>query len=109
MFGDAGNFTGRVFFGAVSLAGCLSVSAPAAGAPPPNFASNPSAGWFAYTREFIAPARGAGPVRQDPAQERLIGAAAGLAAEYGLQVVLDLDRRNVGQRIVGHVLLGRGR
>src|SRR5947207_13156376 len=67
MFGDAGQFTGRVFFGAASLAGCLSASALAAGASPPNFAPNPSAGWFAYTREFIPPASGAGPVLQDPA------------------------------------------
>ncbi len=67
MSGHAGNLRGSVFFGAASLASCLSVSALAAGASPPNFASNPSAGWFAYTREFIPPASGAGPVRQDPA------------------------------------------
>src|ERR1700683_5171586 len=45
----------------------LSVSAMAAGVSPPDFAPNPSVGWFAYAREFIPPASGAGPVRQDPA------------------------------------------
>jgi hypothetical protein len=39
----------------------------AAGVSPPDFAPNPSVGWFAYAREFIPPASGAGPVRQDPA------------------------------------------
>jgi hypothetical protein len=66
MFGHAGNFTGRVFFGAVCLASCLSVSAPAAGASPPNFAPNASVGWYNYSRQFIAPPRGPGPVQQDP-------------------------------------------
>jgi hypothetical protein len=63
----AGNFTGRVLAGAVCLAGSLSGSAMAQGVSPPDFASNPSAGWFAYTRVFIPPASGAGPVRPDPA------------------------------------------
>jgi len=67
MFRHAANVMGRVSFGAVCLTGCLSVSALAAGASVPNFAANPSAGWFAYTREFIPPASGAGPVMQDPA------------------------------------------
>src|SRR5712691_9078015 len=62
----AENFTGGVLVGAVCLAGSLSFSAMAEGAPP-NFAPNPSVGWFAYTRTFIPPASGAGPVRQDPA------------------------------------------
>jgi len=63
----AGNFTAGILAGAVYLAGGLSVSAMAAGASPPDFAPNPSAGWFAYSRVFIPPASGAGPVRQDPA------------------------------------------
>jgi hypothetical protein len=45
----------------------LSVSAMGAGASPPDFTPNPSAGWFAYSRQFIPPKSGAGPVRQDPA------------------------------------------
>jgi len=39
----------------------------AAGMSQPDLAPNPSVGWFAYAREFIPPASGAGPVRQDPA------------------------------------------
>jgi hypothetical protein len=62
----AGNFTGGVLVGAVCLAGSLSFSAMAEGAPP-NFAANPRVGWYAYNRIFIPPASGAGPVQQDPA------------------------------------------
>jgi hypothetical protein len=32
----------------------------------PNFAANPSAAWFSYSRDFLAPASGAGPVRPLP-------------------------------------------
>jgi hypothetical protein len=63
----AGNFTGSVLAGAVYLAGSLSISAMAQGVSPPDFAPNPSAAWFAYSRTFIPPASGAGPVRPDPA------------------------------------------
>jgi hypothetical protein len=66
MFMRAGNFTTGVLAGALYLLGSLGISAIAAGAAPPDFAPNPSVGWFAYTREFIPPAGGAGPVRQDP-------------------------------------------
>ena len=64
----AGNFTGGVLAGAVCLVGSLSVSAMAEGVSPPDFAPNPSAAWFAYSRTFIPPASGAGPVRPDPAR-----------------------------------------
>jgi hypothetical protein len=62
-----GSFTGGVLSGAVYLTSSLSFPAMAAGVSPPDFAPNPSVGWFAYSREFIPPASGAGPVRQDPA------------------------------------------
>jgi hypothetical protein len=62
-----GNFTAGVLAGTVYLASSLSVSAMTAGVSPPVFTPNPSAGWFAYKREFIPPASGAGPVLQDPA------------------------------------------
>ena len=62
----AGNFTTGVVAGAVCLAGSLSFSATAEGAPP-DFAPNPSIGWYAYNRLFIPPASGAGPLVQDPA------------------------------------------
>lgn len=62
----AGDFTAGVLVSAVYLAGSLSFSAMAEGAPP-NFAPNPGVGWYAYNRIFIPPASGAGPLRQDPA------------------------------------------
>jgi hypothetical protein len=61
------SFKGGVFSGALYLASSLGYPAMATEASPPDFASNPSVGWFAYSRDFIPPARGAGPVLQDPA------------------------------------------
>jgi hypothetical protein len=61
--------------GAVYLAGSLSFSvlgfsflafSAMAQGTPPDFAPNPSVGWYAYNRMFIPPASGPGPVRQDP-------------------------------------------
>jgi hypothetical protein len=56
----------RGLLAGTALAGALSLSALAAGASPPVFTENPSAGWFSYTRQWIAPPTGPGPVRQDP-------------------------------------------
>jgi hypothetical protein len=54
-----------VLLAGMCTAASLAVSALAAGASsPPNFAPNPSATWFAYKREFIAPKSGPGPVMQ---------------------------------------------
>jgi hypothetical protein len=39
----------------------------AQGTPQPDFASNPSTAWYSYSRDFIAPPTGAGPVLSDPA------------------------------------------
>src|SRR5712692_219230 len=61
-----GYFTG-VLAGAAYLAVSLSSSAIAQGVPP-NFAPNPSVGWYAYSRMFIPPPSGAGPVMQDPSR-----------------------------------------
>jgi hypothetical protein len=63
----AAAFVGGVLAGAVCLAGTLSFSALAEGVSTPDFAPNPSAGWFAYARVFIPPASGPGPVQPDPA------------------------------------------
>ena len=57
------SFTRGTLSGAVYLISSFSFSALAA----PDFAPTPSVGWFAYSREFIPPASGAGPVQQDPA------------------------------------------
>ena len=50
----------------ICAAAGLTASAGAADVSRPNFASNPSSGWFAYKREFIAPKSGPGPVMQHP-------------------------------------------
>jgi hypothetical protein len=59
--------TARVLAGAVCLAGGLSFPAMAQSLPRPDFAPTSSVGWFAYSRNWIAPASGAGPVRVHPA------------------------------------------
>lgn len=71
MFGRAGTLTGLGLIGAACLAGGLSASALAAEWSPPNFAPHPSATWFAYKREFIAPKSGPGPVMQHPKYPRI--------------------------------------
>ena len=65
MLGRSAKFAGSVLAGVVCLVGSAGLSALAQGAPP-NFATNPSVGWYAYNRLFIPPASGAGPVVQDP-------------------------------------------
>ena len=60
----AGTFTGATLAGMAYLAG--SVCAMAAGVSPPNFAPDASVGWYNYSRQFIAPPSGPGPVQQDP-------------------------------------------
>src|SRR6516225_10750974 len=62
----AGSFTTGVLAGAVYLVASLG-AAIAADAAAPNFTPTPSSGWFAYTRQFIAPPSGPGPVMADPA------------------------------------------
>ncbi len=66
MSGLGANFTGGAFVATVCLAGGLSFSAMAQGTPP-NFAPSRDIGWYSYSREFMPPEHGAGPVRQDPA------------------------------------------
>ena len=62
----AGTFTLGVLASAVFLAGSLGFSL--AQAEPPNFAANPNIGWYSYSRTFISPATGPGPVQQDPSR-----------------------------------------
>jgi hypothetical protein len=64
-------FTARVLIGSVCLTAGLSGSLMAADRAPPNFAPNPSAAWFAYAREWIAPKSGPGPVMQHPNHPRV--------------------------------------
>jgi hypothetical protein len=65
MPGHPGCFARGALAGATILAGGLSFSAVAQ-ALPPDFAPNPSIGWYAYSRMFIPPPSGPGPVQQDP-------------------------------------------
>ena len=66
MSGHSRIFVRGVLAGAVLLGG-VSVSALAQRvAPPPNFAPNASVGWFNYSRQFMPPPTGPGPVQQDP-------------------------------------------
>jgi hypothetical protein len=60
-------FNGSVLSVALYLTGGLIFPATASEVRPPDFAANASVGWFAYSRDFIPPASGAGPVLQDPA------------------------------------------
>src|SRR5207342_2847276 len=60
----AGNVTRGALAGAACLAASLGFSVLALGAPP-DFAPDPSIGWYAYNRLFIPPASGAGPLLQD--------------------------------------------
>src|ERR1700730_16439364 len=87
----AGSFTGSVLAGAVCLAGSLSSSAMAQGVSPPDFAPNSSAGWFAYTREFIAPPSGPGPVRNDPAHPHVSNDEFRATGKQPTTTVADLD------------------
>src|SRR5712672_3089692 len=67
MFKHGGNFTAGVLVGMFSLAAGSGFPAMDQSAPP-NFAPDRNVGWYAYNRLFIAPASGAGPLRQDPAR-----------------------------------------
>jgi hypothetical protein len=67
MYRHAGISAESALASAIYLAGSLSFSALAQGAPP-EFAPNASIGWYAYSRQFIPPASGPGPVQQDPAR-----------------------------------------
>jgi hypothetical protein len=67
MYRHAGKSAGGALAGAVYLAGSLSFSAMAEGAPP-DFAPNARIGWYAYNRQFIPPSGGPGPVQQDRAR-----------------------------------------
>jgi hypothetical protein len=62
-----GTFTVAAVASAVCLAANAGVSAMAQGTPKPDFAPNPSTTWFSYSRDFIAPPTGPGPVLSDPA------------------------------------------
>jgi hypothetical protein len=63
----ARHFTLGILAGTVCLAGSLSVLAFAQVGSPPDFAPHANAGWFAFSRTFIPPVSGPGPVQPHPA------------------------------------------
>ena len=85
----AGYFTG-VLAGAVYLAGGLSFSAIAQNTPP-DFAPNPSVGWYSYSRDFIPPASGPGPVVSDPAHPHISNDDFRVTGQQPTQAVADLN------------------
>src|SRR5712671_5583219 len=64
MFRHAGSIAAGLLASVVCVASGLTVSATAQRLPP-NFAPDANIGWYAYNRQFIPPANGPGPVRQD--------------------------------------------
>ena len=64
-------FRASILIGCMAVAVGLSGSLMAADRAPPDFTPNPSAGWFAYSREWIAPNSGPGPVMQHPDHRRV--------------------------------------
>jgi len=64
MFRHAGSIAAGLLASVVCVASGSIVPATAQGLLP-NFAPDANTGWYAYNRQFIAPASGPGPVRQD--------------------------------------------
>jgi len=75
---------------ALYLAGVLSLSAMAQGAPPA-FAPNANIGWYAYNRQFIPPPSGPGPVQQDPARPYVSNDEFRVTGRQPTEQLADLD------------------
>jgi hypothetical protein len=86
----AGQFARGVLTGAVGIAGTLGAIAMAQAAPP-DFAPNPNIGWYAYSRMFIAPPSGAGPVQQDRAHPYVSNDDFRVTGKQPTERVADLD------------------
>src|SRR5713101_4334528 len=67
MYTHTGKSAAAALASAAYLAGSLGFSTSAQSAPP-DFAPHAAVGWYAYSRQFIPPPSGPGPVRQDPAR-----------------------------------------
>jgi len=90
MSAPAGCFARCTLAGVVSIVVGLGVPALAADGPPV-FTPNSSAGWFAYKREFIPPASGAGPVQADPAHRGVTNDEFRATGRQPSMAVADLD------------------
>jgi hypothetical protein len=60
-------------------------------AEPPNFAPNPSVGWYGYSSIFMPPASGAGPVQQHPAHPYVTNEEFRVTGKQPTQRVGDLN------------------
>ena len=115
----AGRFTVGVLAGAVYLAGSFSFSS-AAQAEPPNFARNPNVGWYSYSRTFIPPASGPGPVQQDPSRPHVTNDEYRVTGRQPTQPLADLNnpilqpwardviRKRNEMVLAGKLVVGRG-
>src|SRR5712691_5284152 len=68
-----------------------SLSATAQSVSPPSFAPASSTAWFAYSREWIPPAGGAGPLRQDPTRPHVTNDEFRVTGRQPTQPVADLN------------------
>jgi hypothetical protein len=85
----AARFMAGILGSATYLAGSLSVAAQSGSAP--NFAPTAGTGWFAYSREWIPPANGPSPVRQDPTRPHVTNDEFRVTGRQPTQPVADLD------------------
>ena len=90
MYRHAGKSAGGALASAIYLAGSLSFSAMAQGAPP-NFAPDASIGWYAYNRQFIPPPSGPGPVQQDAARPYVSNDEFRVTGRQPTEQLADLD------------------
>jgi hypothetical protein len=90
MLGHAGCFTGGALLGAVCLT-ALSLPAIAQSGTQPNFAPTADIGWYAYNRQFIAPASGPGPVQQDPERPYVTNDEFRVSGKQPTEQLADLD------------------
>jgi hypothetical protein len=74
---------------AIYLAGNLSATAQSVS--PPNFAPTASTSWFAYSRAWIPPASGPGPVLQDPTRPHVTNDEFRVTGRQPTQPVADLN------------------
>jgi len=89
MSNHAASLKGGILGGAIYLA--VSCCATAQSVSPPDFAPTASTAWFAYSRAWIPPASGPGPVRQDPARPHVTNDEFRVTGRQPTQPVADLD------------------
>jgi hypothetical protein len=71
--------------------GSVSVPAMAQVASPPNFARSADVGWYNYGRQYMPPARGPGPVQQDPERPYVTNDEFRVSGRQPTEQLADLD------------------